>query len=190
MTCLKSLHKVLRVQVGYPKEREQGGEKAPWRQPHWKRAQANVKSVLVNLVHLLLQSKDESMLVFVLQSCRHYALYFLGFHKGVARKYLKVPFRSRAPRARAHLQALMAHFASEDGSVRLAAFLRIRQLAVLCMEEMKGERAPRACADSCHRRCAVRVHPPLRLHHLPQGVQGVQRASRGWVLCLPRAHPP
>jgi len=82
----------------------------------WKRQERFIKRFLLDVIHLLKNSTDPSMLRFVLQNCKNYGKFFACFPDTIANKYLKV---------------LLRHFGSnEDEIVRIAAFLRIRQLAV------------------------------------------------------------
>jgi nucleolar complex protein 2 len=107
-----------------------GGEKLLAKHPKWKKLEPLALAFFKACLGLLGSVSEPSLLAFVLKQLRHYVPYMAPFPK-VAKKYLKALLavwgESQAPDAEAR-------------SVQIAAFFRLRQLAI-CM--------PFPCVEDC-----------------------------------------
>ena len=115
---LRSFHVGLRELVGLDET-----EKVVSKAKHWNRHKAMVKSFLASISQILVHTTDASMKVFILQKSRNFAVFYAGFN-GVARLHLK---------GLIHIWAT-----SEEATVQLTAFLRLRQLVLLTKNNLLG----------------------------------------------------
>ena len=94
-----------------------GAKVDPTSSSAWTAVSPIVRSFLNSLLNILAQSKERTMLQFILQSARHYVPYFCAFASSLGKKFVK---------------ALVGQWGSTsdmDAAVRLTAFYRLRQVA-------------------------------------------------------------
>lgn len=113
ISVLRKLHGWLRLKLRLSKLKD---AELPSESKSFGAYERMIKSFLKALLHLISTSTDPTMLQFLMQSCRHYGIYFACFPSSLAKIYLKT--------------LLKLWGTSEDEVVRIVAFLRIRQLAI------------------------------------------------------------